>query len=64
MYNLIACPQCKHSEEIELIDMIGFKSIYICHNENSSEYGILHAEFFECRLSEHEKKRCDHEGSD
>ena len=64
MYNLIACPDCVHSEEIELIDMVSFRRIYICNRADSAEYGIVHAEFFECRLSEHEKKRCDHEGSD
>ena len=52
MYNLIACPNCKHSEEIELIDMVSFLRIYICHRAESAEYGVVHAEFFECRLSE------------
>lgn len=56
MYNLITCPDCVHSEEIELIDMVSFRRIYICHRAESAEYGVVHAEFFECRLSEDDQK--------
>lgn len=51
-YTLIACTNCRHSEEIKIVHIDGITRIYICHNTDIKEYGILHAEFFECRLHE------------
>lgn len=54
MYRLVACPECIHSEEIEIVHIDGITRVYICHNDKSKEYGIIHADFFECRLASYE----------
>jgi len=50
MYNLIACQDCNYSEELQIVHSDGVTCLYICHNENSREFGVIHAWFYECRL--------------
>lgn len=52
MYNLIACQNCKYSEELQIFHGDGTTSIYICYKKDSKEFGLLHAWFFECRMHE------------
>lgn len=56
MYNLIACQDCRHAYELAVNNSEGTILLYMCHNHDSREYGILHAYFFECRLRESELK--------
>lgn len=52
MYNLIDCQNCKHSQELILNHIDGTTCIYLCHNPDSREYGMVHAYFYECRMKE------------
>lgn len=58
MYQLTSCPDCIYSTEIKVADLDDITFLYLCHNKNSREYGIFHADFFECRLTTYENKHC------
>lgn len=59
MYNLIACQDCRHADELAIHNSDGTTLLYMCRNDKSREYGILHAYFFECRMRESELKTDD-----
>lgn len=59
MYNLVACKNCRYAEEIQIIHFDGTTYIYICHNDKSKEFGLVHAEFYECRLEVNDMVKCD-----
>lgn len=54
MYRLVACTECIHSAEVKMVDCDDVIRFFVCHNRKSKEYGIVHADFFECRLATYE----------